>query len=192
MSHLKHSFSTGNLLHGPTGNLVHGCAPPECACGTTPECDNCPDATPSQFHVTFTGITLCTGCVACDGLGISVQLAEGASIDGTYALSHNGDCAWTAFAEDVPVTGEVYGSSDCSGSSTPLTFAIQQVRINGTQFRLQVTDDSNTVLLFDAVVDAANCCAGYTVDNSLMGCGCGGDGETIEMGTGGSATVTPC
>ena len=161
-------------------------------CASTPACPNCPDATPSQFHVTFTGITLCTGCISCDALGVSLQLADGSAIDGTYLLTHNGDCAWTAFSTDVPASATLYLSTDCTGSPTPIEFAIQQERLNASQFRLQITDDSGTILIFDAIVNASDCCAGYMIASSLTSCGCGEDGETIDMGHGGSATVTPC
>jgi hypothetical protein len=192
MPNLKHG-SDGHLLHGPTGNLVRGCSSaPTCDCASTPACANCPDATPSQFHVTFVGVTLCTGCVSCDALGVSLQMTADSVLDGTYVLTHNGDCAWTASSTGVDASATLYPSLDCTGSPTPIGFAIQQVRINATQFRLQVTDDSNTILLFDAIVNASACCAGYTVSNSLLGCGCGEDGEAVDMGTGGSATVTPC
>ena len=191
MPHLKHS-SSGNLLRASDGNLVHGCGSPTCACGSTPTCDLCPDATPSQFHVTFTGITLCSGCVSCPAAGVSFELADGCVLDGTYVLTHNGACAWTAFSTDVPCSASLFASTDCSGGPVPIGFAIQQVRISSTQFRLQVTDDSNTILLFDAIVTAGVCCGGYTVDSDLTTCGCNEDATLFTLATGGTATVTPC
>jgi hypothetical protein len=190
---LKHA-TDGKLMHGPHGHLVDGCgAGPGCACAADTPCANCPDVTPLQFHVTFTGITLCLDCVACDGAGISFQIDEGSSLNGTYLLTQNGDCAWTASSMDVPCTGKTYSTGDCSGASTPLAFAVQQVRISSTQFELQVTDDSNTILLFNATLAAANCCAGYTVGNGLTTCGCAiGEDLLVTLGTGGTATVIPC
>src|SRR5665213_2435625 len=156
-NNLKHA-GDGNLMHGPHGHLADGCgAGAACPCPSETTCQNCPDVTPTQFHVTFTGIALCTGCVSCDGGGVSFQLDDGAAINGTYLLTQNGDCAWTISSMDVPCTGKGYSTEDCSGTSLPLEFAVQQVRISSTQFLLQVTDDSNTVLLFNATLDAAKC-----------------------------------
>jgi hypothetical protein len=169
--HIKHG-ADGHLMHGPDGHLADGCGSgEECACFSVFPCADCPDITPSQFHVTFAGITLCSGCVSCD----------------------SADCAWTIAATSVPCTGTIYGSTDCSGDSAPIGFAVQQVRVSGTQFEIQITDDSNTVLLFNATIDAAKCCAGYTVANALTACGCDGITDAIfALGTGGTATVTPC
>ncbi len=142
--------------------------------------------------MTFTGVTLCTGCVSCPAAGVSFQLAEGCSIDGTYVITHDGACAWTMFSTGVPCSASLFASADCGGSPVAVGFAIQQVRISPTQFRLQVTDSSNTILLFDATVTASACCAGYTVDSDLSACGCGDDDSTFILATGGTATVTPC
>ena len=192
MSHLKHATS-GHLLHGPTGNLVRDCGSPPCACPADSPCDSCPDATPLQFHVTFTDVSLCPDCVSCPDAGFSLRMNDGSVLNGTYVLTRNGSCAWTAFSTGVPCSATLYTSTDCTGDGTPVTFAIQQVRINSTQFRLQVTDDTNTILLFDAIVNAAACCAAYSVDNGLTDCGCVvGDTTVVALGTGGSATVTPC
>lgn len=190
-NNLKRS-SDGTLLHGPGGHLVYQCAPGRCACASLPACTNCPDATPAQFHVSFVDVVLCIGCVPCADLGISGQLSAGAAINGTYVLTRNGNCAWTAFADVVPASGNLYGSADCSGSPSPITFAIQLVRVSATQFVLQVTDDSNLVLLFDATITTAGCCAGFTVSNGQTACGCGGEAGSLALGKGGMAVVTPC
>jgi hypothetical protein len=192
MSHLKHAAS-GHLLHGPAGNLVRDCGAAPCACPADSPCDWCADATPSQFHVTFTDVSLCPDCVSCADAGFSLRMNDGSALDGTYLLARNGSCAWTAFSTSVPCSATLDSSTDCTGDGAPVGFAILLVRINSSQFRLQVTDDTNTILLFDAIVDAADCCAAYSVDNDLTDCGCVvGDTTTITAGTGGSATVTPC
>ncbi|HWE02451.1 MAG TPA: hypothetical protein VG326_08565 [Tepidisphaeraceae bacterium] len=190
---LKHA-ADGNLMHGPHGHLADGCGGgAACPCAAATRCGNCPDVTPTQFHVTFTGVTICADCVSC-GSGLSFQMTEGSTLEGTFVLTQNGDCAWTAFASDVGCSGKFYFSDDCSGEATEITFAVQQVRTGPTQFEIQVTDESNEVLLFSATLDAGACCAGYSVLNGLMMCGCAGDGDSliVALGSGGTATVTPC
>ncbi|MDB5353593.1 MAG: hypothetical protein JWN24_46 [Phycisphaerales bacterium] len=193
-SHLKHGPG-GHLIHNAAGNLIHDCAPAAggCPCIDSTGCGSCPGDTPTRFHVTFAGITLCPGCVGCPATGLSMKIDAGSAVNGTYLLSRNGACAWTAFADLVPCTATEYASTDCTGASSGFGFAIQQVRINATQFRLQITDSSNTILLFDATITSAACCVSYTVANALTTCACAGVGPTIyALGTGGTATVTPC
>jgi hypothetical protein len=188
--HLKHTTS-GHLYHGPHGHLSIVCpSGGGCACldGSTP-CSLCPGDTPTQFHVTFTGITLCSGCVDCDAEGISAQIDGGSTINGTYVLTKNGACGWTATA---PCTATLYTATGCSGSSAPLEFAVDLVRINASTFRLQVTDVGANVLIFTADITTAACCAGFTAPNATAGCGCSGTPTVFALGTGGSATVTVC
>lgn len=187
--------SDGNLLHGPDGDLVRQCGSgSSCPCGDgTLQCASCPDATPTQYHVTFAGIALCDGCVACGGAGVSFQMGEGGAVGGTYVLAHNGACTWIASSEVVGVTITEYASTSCDGASTPVSFAAQLVRISSSQFLLQITDDSNTILLFSGTFEAPVCCASYTATNELTSCGCGGgSGGATVLGTGGTATVTAC
>jgi hypothetical protein len=192
-SHLKHGPG-GHLIHNAAGNLVRDCAPPPgCPCVDPTPCTLCPGDTPTRFHVTFAGVTLCPGCVGCPATGVSLKINAGSSINGTYLLSRNGSCAWTAFSPLVPCGATEFASTDCTGANAAVAFAIQHLRISATQFRLQVTDASNTILLFDATITSSPCCVSYTVGNSLTTCGCAGAGPTVyTLATGGTATVTAC
>jgi hypothetical protein len=191
-SHLKHGPG-GHLIHNAAGNLVHDCAPSAgCPCVDPTPCTLCPGDTPTQFHVTFAGIVLCPGCVACPAMGVSLKINAGSAINGTYLLSRNGACAWTAFSTSVPCGATEYASTDCTGANAAVAFAIQHVRISATQFRLQITDASNTILLFDAIVTTEPCCVSYTVGNGLTTCGCAGGPTVYTLATGGTATVTAC
>ena len=159
---------SGNLLHGSAGNLVKTCGG-GCPCNSPMACHFCSPPIAGQFHVTFTGVGLCTTCVNCPAAGLSFNVTGGSSLNGTYILTRNGECAWTRFAVDVPCSASGYPSTDCTGTATPYTFAIQQVRISATQFQLQVISDATPILLFNAVIDVASCCAGYTTAECAAG-----------------------
>ncbi|HEX4795512.1 MAG TPA: hypothetical protein VH370_17100 [Humisphaera sp.] len=185
--HLKHRSSSGHLIHGPHGHLSRRCS--GCGCADLLNmCVYCPDATPSQFHVTFSGITLCTDCVNCDD-GSSAKIDGGSSINGTYLMAKDGPCGWVTESDDIPCTLTVYSGADCSGTAVPLKLAIEQQRIDANTFLLQITDEGNSILVFSATVTTEKCCASYTVSNENTSCSCG---DTIILGVGGSATVTPC
>jgi hypothetical protein len=122
-----------------------------------------------------------------------MQITAGSTINGTYLLSRNGSCAWTCFSPSVPTTGTEYASTTCTGGSAGFGFAIQLVRTSTTQFKLQITDASNQILLFNATYTTTPCCVTFTVNNALTTCGCAGTGPTIyTLGTGGTGSVTPC
>src|SRR5665213_3319291 len=108
--HLKHN-SSGNLIHGPDGHLVRACG--SCPCIDASACANCPGDTPTQFHVSFTGITPCSGCVACPATGESLQIGA-AAINGTYLLSRNGACAWTTYSPTIAGSATLYASTSCT------------------------------------------------------------------------------
>jgi hypothetical protein len=164
-----------------------------CLCIDSFGCGFCPGDTPTQFHITFAALTLCTGCVSCPATGLSMKIDAGSTINGTYLLSRNGSCAWTAFSDVVLASAHEYASLDCTGANSGFGFAIQLVRINATQFLVQITDSSNTILLFNATVTFATCCVSFTVANGLTSCACSGVGPTIyALASGGTATVTPC
>jgi len=193
MSDLKHG-ADGVLLRGPTGKLVRDCSSePPCPCLSSIPCPNCPDVTPTQFQVSFVGVALCEDCVVCGEKGNSLKMAA-CSLDGTYLLTQNGNCAWTFDWSELHCSGTLFGSSDCSGDGETQLFSIQQVRLSATQFLLQVTNDSNTILVFNAVIEVPACCEGYTVANEQVNCECSVvDGVTfVALGWGGTATVTPC
>src|SRR5689334_4320998 len=60
-----------------------GGGPGGCPCAAVVDpCSFCSDATPTQFHVTFIGIALCSSCIDCSDTGTSVQLSG--TINGTY------------------------------------------------------------------------------------------------------------
>ena len=183
----------GNLLSDTNGcTCCNGSSGGGCPCADLVHaCSFCTDATPTQFHITFTGVSLCTGCVNCDSSGTSLQLS-GSSLNGTFVLTENGTCGWSAPPSDVPVTATFYTATGCTGTPAPAEFGIDQIRISSTQFQLQVVDSSGTVYLFRATIDLATCCNGYTAPNELTDCGCAAGSSFITAATGGTATVTPC
>lgn len=194
MSQAGHLLSyNGDLLSDTNGcPCCNGSGGGGCPCPDLAHpCSFCPDATPTQFHVTFTGVTLCTGCVNCDSTGTSLQLS-GSSINGTFVLTENGTCGWSVAPSDVPITATFYTATGCTGISVPAQFGIDQIRISSTQFQLQIVDSTETVYLFRATIDLAHCCEGYTIANELTACGCVTSSSFITAATGGTATVTPC
>lgn len=194
MAALLKRGTDGTLLHEMQGHLVSQCLPLSCPCpAAINACANCGDATPTQFHVTFTDVVPCPGCTACADAASGVTLA-GCVINGTYLLTHNGSCAWTAAASLVPCSGRLYFATDCTGDFNAFGVAIQLVRITAGQFLLQVSDDSQRILLFNATVSAPLCCAAFSTANQNANCGCGSSGGAvvINVGVGGMATVTPC
>lgn len=196
--HLKHS-ATGHLMYGPNGHLSSGCPGSGgggggggggCAClDTVSPCSLCAGDTPSQFHVSIVGVTICADCVACGTSGPWARAGAGASVNGSYVLTKNGACGWTA---GIPaMTANLYATSGCGGSPTPLDFAVDLVRIAGNIFRLQITDAGGNVLIFTGDVTIAACCTAFTI-SSTGGCGCLGSPAVFFIGSGGTATVTPC
>jgi hypothetical protein len=182
---------SGSLLSDANGC---SCCPDSggaCPCPDLSEpCSFCSDAVPTQFHVTFTGIALCAGCIDCSATGTSLQLSG--SINGTYLMPANGECGWATFASDVPLSATFFTGPGCSGTSVPAQFSIAQTRISATQFRLQIADSTNTVFIFRATITTARCCTSYTATNDLATCGCTNPTGIITAGTGGLATVTRC
>jgi hypothetical protein len=171
------------------------CNTANCTCGgASPACTLCTlGDSILKYHVTFSGITLCPGCVSCPATGLSMNITAGSTINGTYLLTQNGACAWTCFSNLVPTTGKEWASTNCTGANQGLGWAIQLVRISTTQFRLQITDASNTILLFDAFYTSTPCCVNFTVSNALTTCACSGTGPTIyALGTGGTGSVSAC
>ena len=199
-NHLK-SSATGHLIHGPGGHLSIGCPTGGggggggggCSClDTFAPCSLCPGDTPTQFHVSFTGISLCPGCVDCADSGTSMKIDAGSTINGSYILAKNGACGWTTPSADVPCTATFYTGAGCTGSSAPIEFAVDLVRINASTFRLQITDAGGNILIFTADITTTACCAGFTAANANAGCGCSGTPTVFSLGSGGTATVTPC
>jgi hypothetical protein len=167
-----------------------GCTP--CNCPSEVVCANCPDLTPTQFSVTVAGVTICAGCVVCTPAGASVQIDGGCTINGTYTLNQNGNCAWTGMTS---CTGTVYGNTGCSGAGTPVAFALNLVRISATQFAFQITDSATAILIFDQILTVASCCSNFTMTNAITSCDCWtplSGGTAIGVGTGGTATFTAC
>jgi hypothetical protein len=182
----------GNLLSDSNGCGCCAAAGGEgtgggCGCPDGTPCSYCADATPSQFHVTFAGIMSCAGCVDCGITATSLQVSG--SPNGTYLLAKNGPCSWTVPASSATAT--FYTEPGCAGPSVPAQFGIDLTRISATQFRLQISDGTNTVLLFNATITLADCCTSFIVANQLTACGCD-SGSFITAGTSGSATLTVC
>jgi hypothetical protein len=193
----------GGILWKSGGGIAFdpSCCCSGCACGSVFPCPNCsPGPTPTQFHVTLSGITVCSGCITCPDLGtFSIQFVN-TTINGTYLITQNGDCAWTAFSAagggPIVTTANLYFSGDCTGTPQPFDFALNLVRISSTQFAFQVTDDSNTLLIFDQVLSVPTCCQSFTMTNNAA-CGCytllnSGGVEGVGLGSGGTASFTPC
>src|SRR5690349_14216273 len=91
LSRSGHLFSdAGGCACCPDGGGGGACPCPDLV---TP-CAYCSDATPTQFHVSFTGISLCTACTDCSATSTSAKVNPGSSINSTYLLSKNGNCSW--------------------------------------------------------------------------------------------------
>lgn len=177
-----------------------GCYAP---CPEEPPCPNCSGATVSKYHVTISGLSICTGCVDCPDYGLSVQTTPCTTINGTFELDANGDpaCHWTAFSADlgytVPCITNIYYSDTCDGTPTPTDHAMDLGRLLDGSFLFQIIDSYDLTLMFDGSITGVDCNCPFTITNNLTSCGCYSSpylpgSSYIAIATGGTASFTPC
>ncbi|HZL38015.1 MAG TPA: hypothetical protein VFC78_22055 [Tepidisphaeraceae bacterium] len=188
---LKHGTITPLLTPAgsPAINSDCCCGSGGCACIDATQCTDCTENdTPTQFHVTFSGITLPGGCTWCGGRSIGGTASGG---NGTFTLTRNGSCGWSTFSPTFAGSGTIYTDSACTLHATAINFTALLTRTSATAFRLQIVDSSSFIMLFDATYTTTPCCVSFTVSNAITSAGCYG-GSDVALGYGGSATVTPC
>lgn len=184
LGHLKRG-SSGHLLHGNSGHLVDTCGSGCClACPQSPTI-----CLPTQWTVSFTGVTIDTSCQSAEGLAVSAS----GTLDGTYAVPSYAPSPtniWQTSTDNVQ--WEEDDGDDCV---TPPDLS----------FRIRFQDNSGTLtLLVDGGATASDLrlflatiptpadypCGSMTFTNSLITCGT--DGVHYDHGCGGIAIVTPC
>ena len=174
----------GNLLHGPGGHLVN-----DCGSGCCIDCPQPGTCVPTQWTITFSGVTIDTSCIAAAGLAISTS----GFLDGTYTVpAVPGDplVYW------VTNTSNALWEEDTGGAC--ITTPDLQYRIlfqnNSGSLTVQVDGGptAEDVQLFYAVIPTPSDypCSAMTFSNSLTTCG--SDGAYYWHGCGGTAVVTAC
>lgn len=179
------------------------------ACGDDP-CGT-PCETPETFTVTFSGITMLSGCHPsadpCEwnntGSG-PYTISMGSWTGGTFTLNQVSSCQWELETTGPTVTG--WDNTDCTSSN----FSSSDIRIrlvySGTPFFWALSIQfigHPTVNLYIFYVDAQStpntdlfsCCRVTEVDNRIATATTICDAtETDELviGYGGSAVITPC
>lgn len=182
--------ASGNLVLDPSGNLALQSGYP---CG---DCD--PITAPCSMLVTFSGISLCGGCLAYAAISPdSVMWADGSDANQTVCLrplQSLPGCHWAGF---MPVPVNTWANNTCSG--TPFFFTTALIRlckINATDYQLTAL---NHLSFFYGTVSVANndCTSPFTIANAPA---CGDTvipvdatcfGATVAGASGGSAAISP-
>ncbi len=202
-------FKNGKIQFDSNGKILFtqaGDDPDDCACcgdctASETSCTNCTDVTPAEYQVTFSGVSLCTGCISA-GLSSSYQYAwngtDNSEINTTHTLTQDAACTWQKTIANT-ITESTYSSSDCSGTPTTKNLDIRIVaqKTNGTTWRVYIALDGTgqgTAGLFtdtDTVADG-NCADGGSFTNSATSCSDNISTEgnsTRARGQGGTATL---
>jgi hypothetical protein len=181
--HLKRG-SDGGLLHGPDGHLVNACGSGCCI-----DCPQPGTCIPTQWTITFSGVTVDTSCLAANGLAVSTS----GSLDGTYtvpAVPGNPLVFWATNTSNV-LWEEDEGSECVTPPDQPYRILFQN---NSGSLTVQVDGGpaAEDLQLFYAVIPTPSDfpCSPMTFPNSLTTCGT--DGYTYTHGCGGTALVTAC
>jgi len=119
---------------------------PTC-CGCTASgtsCTHCDDTTPSQYTVTFSGVTICTGCVQDQNTGSYINLSYngGFNLNGTFTLTQNTSCVWESTRVNA-LTMEAFSDSGCTTSTQGPTTSDLTIRLSrgATAWDLTVSTD---------------------------------------------------
>lgn len=172
------SLTPGTILTGETS--ISGCSDSSCI----PSCTDCPDTTPSQYTVAFSGVSFC----ACTGATATTGTL------GTYCLSQTSNpCVWQAAATGVTMTHHLF--LGCGGSVTSSGSPGVFLSRSGSVWRLCVSDGIS--MCFLGVATKTNCADSFTSSNSLITTctttnnqspGCVNSTELV-CGSGGTAAV---
>ncbi len=155
---------------------------------------------PSSLYVTFSGITLCTGCIDVGSKSIN---GAGGSFDHSYCLTLNlfGVCARNKTGI-TDIVGTAYSSTGCFGligsAGIDVGFSYEYTNIkNWYIIAASITSGTTSSAIFYAEGTGANCCGlpiGSTYSNLLTSCGgtqAYAIGGTIKaIGTGGTVSFS--
>lgn len=173
--------ASGNLMLNTSGEVAVDCG--------AKVCNNCPDSTPSQYTVTFTGVTIC----ACSLVGPSgPYIAVTGTIDGTYTLTQDSliACIWWCNYSGLTYTER--GSAGCTGTTgrTSTTTYIELSRYSGT-FRLSAMgvfpSPSYPRIYIQNPITASTCIGSFSSSNYYTVCEVSPD---YAQAYGGGATIT--
>jgi len=196
----KIQFDGGKIQFVPNGGTAADCAccDGDCTASAT-ACVNCDDVTPSQYQVTFSGVTECVGCL--DVATTGIVITELKALNSTFTLSQTVNCEWEFVLTDA-IRVDEYDDNTCTtlDLSTDRDVTITLKR-NGTQWVLTMgIFGSEDVSLFSQTI-AADTNAGNQLcatvpaftanDNTLADCGNIYNAllGRFYAGYGGSATV---
>jgi hypothetical protein len=178
----------------------------DCSC-----CSPCDALTPTQFTVTFSGLSVATTCApdgcACDAFTTAAPPGVGAmKVDawsgGTYTLTQVGGspCLFRVLG----ATGPTVRFYDTCGGSEVSTHNTVNVSLNctGGNWLIRLTHTfggvSTGAFLFAATVDDADidCCGLNIVSNGIGALGacppCNPLFDPFSIGYGGQVSITPC
>lgn len=205
---------TGNLCCDDSGTCIEGTdhdCDGDCSSCTAvdpgDECTHC-DVTPSQYQVTFSGVSLCTACYTTPGTThAQVSYLNGFNLNGLFTLTQTGgsSCTWKYVTPLNSIRTSIFGVGDVACSNASLvdidsTVTIELTR-TATQWQIGVQSVGvNNLFCQTFSEDSTGVCGTISseINNALAACGqttdplcpttfidfTGGSGAT-----GGSATV---
>lgn len=194
------AYDDYRILNGiGSGNAtVEGSCTPTCATGCDetfdPPVDEvpctgcCPSCIPDQFSVVLSGVTSCQGQCCTDGF-TSIKITA-LSISSSFTMDRTGDsqCTW-ANTNIGTFSWAIYFNSNCSG--LPLLSGsgiIGASMIEGAALEIRGNSPNFPYFLGD---NMPSCSDAYETDNNQSVC-CLGTGNTMNLGSGGTATISPC
>jgi len=170
------------------------CPAPDCTpVDPDDECTNCDDVTPSQYTVTFSGISLCEACVGPPSRKLS--WAGGFdTLNTAHVLSQDTSCKWVKTLAAAVVVE--YGSS-CTADSDTVDVSIVLEKTGATTWRLYAITELTVPgllefgLFYDTeTTSSGDCSTAQAFSNQQSSCtGGSGIGLDGDAATGGDATV---
>jgi len=194
-------YLPGGKLLIKDGKMVTN--PTDCCCAE--QCAHCEGITPWRFRVTFSGVSLCTGCyVMADGKFIKWVVNPSPAISASYILGQDPADPCHYFYDGDMDAGETgiwtAGVGGCIGAANWSTDFIDNIRLDLTIAAGNVAltayhrnaINQNTAAIFVGNQNTATPCGGTTVinaDEAACGGGIDGTGAWATGHAGGTATV---
>lgn len=163
------------------GKLFNDSAGTDCCCTECGNCDNCADGTPCKVLLSFTGITLCAGCLPIGA--VFMKWRAGTDLNQTLCLIQQSiinpvsgsACRWIGA---MPILLDVY-FPDCDTFDFTITSAVVTLAkfiVGGINSWSVEVDVPGTVVLFNSgnpsTTVTPNCLENFTIPNTTI-CGVG-------------------
>lgn len=177
----------------------------DCISETTCGCcaDDCTGNTPTDFTVTVSGVTLQAACstelASCDA-GDYYFKPSGTYTGGTYTLTQAAACQWTSATFSGPSV-KIYSDSSCTTEIDEITYDYQVIlSCVASAWTLVVVGVENETpdpgcgfayLFANTAFNLEDCCSQNTDSSDFVTTGVLYDGN-LQIGSGGTAALTPC